>query len=111
MYLFWGLMGVAILLTFWALTSLIGFFRRTYEKEIHKYLKKNTSCSPGEIEADFTTAHPVGKDIWIGRKWTIYMSGAKARILRNQDLVWGYYFEQTGRGYVSQMKLFTVKRV
>ena len=109
-YLFWGLMGVAILLTFWALTSLIGFFRRTYEKEIHKYLKKNTSCSPGEIEADFTTAHPVGKDIWIGRKWTIYMSGAKARILRNQDLVWGYYFEQTGRGYVSQMKLFTVKK-
>lgn len=109
-WLFWVLMAGCLLLFFWFVSSVIGCFRKTYEKEIHKYLKNHTSCSLGEIEADFTTAHPIGKDVWVGKKWTIYMDGAKAQILQNQDLVWGYYFKRTGKNSVSQMQLYTAEK-
>lgn len=109
-YLFWVLMAGCVLCLLWFVTSFIGCFRKTYEKEIHKYLKKNTACSLGEIEADFTTAHPVGKDVWVGKKWTIYMSGTVAKIVQNQDLVWGYYFKRTGKNAVSQMQLYTADK-
>lgn len=104
--LFWALMAGCVLFIFWFVFSIIGCFRKSYENEIHKYLKTNTSRSLGEIEADFTTAHPIGKDVWVGKKWTIYMSGTKAQIVQNQDIVWGYYFKRTGKNAVSQMQLY-----
>lgn len=64
----------------------------------------------GEIEGDFTTAYPIGKDVWVGRKWTIYMSGTAAKIVQNHDLVWGYYFRRTGKNAVSQMRLYTADK-
>ncbi len=109
-YLFWALMAGVVLLLFWFIGSLIGCFRKTYEKDIHKYLQKNTNYSIGEIEADFTGAHTIGKELWIGRKWTVYMCGVKAQIVKNQDLVWGYYFRRTGKNYVSQMQLYTADK-
>lgn len=109
-YLFWALMAGCVLLLIWFVASVIGCFRKTYEKEIHKYLRKNTACSLGEIEGDFATAHPIGKDVWVGRKWTIYMSGAAAMIVQNHDLVWGYYFKRTGKNSVSQMQLYTADK-
>ncbi len=109
-YLFWILMAGVVLLLLWFITSIIGCFRKSYEKDIHKYLQKNTNCSLGEIEADFTTAHPIGKDVWVGKKWTVYMEGPKAKILKNQDLVWGYYFRRTGKNSVSQMQLYTAEK-
>lgn len=109
-YLFWALMAGCVLLIGWFAASVIGCFRKTYEKEIHKYLQKNTAYSIGEIEGDFTTAHPIGKDVWVGKKWTVYMSGASAKIVQNHDLVWGYYFRRTGKNSVSQMQLYTSEK-
>lgn len=109
-WLFWLLMAGVVLLLLWFITSVIGCFRKSYEKEIHKYLQKNTNYSLGEIEADFTAAHPIGKDVWVGKIWTVYMEGAKAKILKNQDLVWGYYFRRTGKNAVSQMQLYTAEK-
>lgn len=108
--LFWALMAGCVLLIFWFIASVIGCFRKTYEKEIHKYLQKNTAFSIGEIEGDFTTAHPIGKDVWVGKKWTVYMSGPSAKIVQNHDLVWGYYFKRTGKNSVSQMQLYTADK-
>ncbi len=109
-WLFWVLMAGVVLLLIWFVASVIGCFQKTYEKEIHKYLQKNTAYSIGEIEGDFTTAHRIGKDVWVGRKWTIYMSGAAAKIIQNHDLVWGYYFRRTGKNSVSQMQLYTADK-
>lgn len=109
-WLFWILMAGVVLLLIWFIASVMGCFRKTYEKEIHKYLQKNTAYSIGEIEGDFTTAHRIGKDVWVGRKWTIYMSGTTAQIVQNHDLVWGYYFRRTGKNSVSQMQLYTADK-
>lgn len=109
-YLFWALMAGCVLLIFWFVASVIGCFRKTYEKEIHKYLQKNPAYSLGEVEGDFTTAHQIGKDVWIGRKWTIYMSGTSAQIVQNHDLAWGYYFKRSGKNSVSQMQLYTADK-
>lgn len=38
------------------------------------------------------------------------MQGNKAKILANQNLIWGYYFRRTGRNSVSEMRLFTKER-
>ena len=63
-----------------------------------------------EIEEDFNCAHLISSDVWIGKKWTIYMQGNKAYILTNSDLIWGYYYSRTGRYNVSEMRLFTKDR-
>ena len=40
----------------------------------------------------------------------MYRQGAKAYILQNRDLIWGYYFRRTGRNSVSEMRLYTIDK-
>ena len=69
-----------------------------------------SSVSMAAIEQDFHQARLIGSEVWVGKRWTIYMQGNKARILANKDLVWGYYFRRTGRNSVSEMRLFTKEK-
>lgn len=108
--LFWVLMAVAAGCLLFALASIAGMFGNGYLKEINHYLQKDTSASMSAIEADFNQARPVGKHAWIGKQWTIFMAGSKAKILANKDLVWGYYFRRTGRNSVSEMRLYTIDK-
>ncbi len=105
--LFWVLMAVAAFLLLFAILSGIGLFSNAYMKNIQQYLQKDSSVSLSAIEEDFKQAHPIDKTIWLGKKWTVYMVGNKAQIIVNKDLVWGYYFQRTGRNSVSEMRLFT----
>lgn len=105
--LFWVLMAVAAFLLLFAVLSGIGLFSNAYMKNIQQYLQKDSSVSLSAIEEDFKQAHPIDKTVWVGKKWTIYMTGNKAQITVNKDLVWGYYFQRTGRNSVSEMRLFT----
>ncbi len=105
--LFWVLMASAAGLLVFAAASGVGFFSDGYMKSIQKYLQKDSSVSIAAIEEDFSQAHLVEKKVWVGKKWTVYMEGNAARILSNKDLVWGYYYQRTGRHSVSEMRLFT----
>ena len=105
--LFWVLTAVTVGAFLFFLLSVAGIFNNSYIKNINKYLQTDTSASMASIEQDFGTAHTIGKDLWIGRKWTIYMSGSSAYILSNKDLIWGYYYQRTGRNSVSEMRLFS----
>lgn len=105
--LFWVLTAVSAGLLLFALLSVLGLFSSAYMKNLQQYLQKNPTVSMQEIEEDFNQAHLISSDVWIGKKWTIYMQGNKACILTNSDLVWGYYYSRTGRYNVSEMRLFT----
>lgn len=105
--LFWVLMAAAALLIVFAILSAVGLFSDSYSKAIQQYLQKDSSVSMATIEEDFNQAQLIGSDVWVGKRWTIYMHGNKAKILANKDLVWGYYFRRTGRNSVSEMRLFT----
>ncbi len=105
--LFWVLMAAAAFLLLFAVLSGIGFFSNAYMKNIQQYLQKDSSVSLSSIEEDFKQAHLIDKTVWLGKKWTVYMTGNKAQIAVNKDLVWGYYFQRTGRNSVSEMRLFT----
>lgn len=105
--LFWVLMAGAALLILFMIFSIMGLFSDSYAKPIQQYLQKDSSVSIAAIEEDFNQAHLIGSQVWIGKKWTIYMEGNKAKILANKNLVWGYYFRRTGRNSVSEMRLFT----
>lgn len=104
--LFWVLMAAAAFLVVFAVLSAIGLFSNSYMKNIQNYLQKDGSVSLSEIEQDFSQAHPISTHVWLGRKWTVYMSGNKAKILANKDLIWGYYYYRSGRSSVSEMRLF-----
>ncbi len=108
--LFWVLMAVTAGCALFGLLSIIGMFGNGYIKEIQKYLQKDNSTSMSAIEADFGQARTIGKNVWVGRQWTIYMNGNKAMILANKDLIWGYYYRRTGRNSVSEMRLYTKER-
>ena len=105
--LFWVLTGASAILLLFAILSAVGLFSSAYMKSLQQYLQKNPTVSMQEIEEDFNCAHLISSDVWIGKKWTIYMQGNKAYILTNSDLIWGYYYSRTGRYSVSEMRLFT----
>lgn len=108
--LFWVLMAVAAFFILFGLLSIIGLFSSAYMKNIQSYLRKDNSASMASIEEDFNQARLIGKTVWVGKKWTIYMTGNKASILANKDLVWGYYYCRTGRYSVSEMRLYSKDR-
>lgn len=105
--LFWVLQVGALVLFIIGIYNIIGFFGNQYASQIHKYLRDNSTISLADIEADFETAHPIGKDTWVGRRWTVYIRGSKASIVTNRNLIWAYYFRRTGRNSVSEMRLYT----
>ncbi len=105
--LFWVMMAGAVLLIVFAVLSAVGLFNDSYSRSIQQDLQRDSSVSMATIEEDFNQARLIGSDVWVGKRWTIYMQGNKAKILANKDLVWGYYFRRTGRNSVSEMRLFT----
>lgn len=109
-FAFWAMMAVAFISLIVFIMSIVGVIGNGYLGNINKYLQRNTSASMAAIEADFASAHLIGKDTWVGRDWTIYRRGTKAYILQNSDLIWGYYFRRTGRNSVSEMRLYTVNK-
>ena len=108
--LFWVMMAGAVGLAVFAALSVAGLFSDSYSKSIQQYLQRDSSVSMAAIEQDFHQARLIGSEVWVGKRWTIYMQGNKARILANKDLVWGYYFRRTGRNSVSEMRLFTKEK-
>ncbi len=108
--LFWAVNAGAVALLLFAILSLLGLFSNAYIKNIHQYLQKDNTTSMAAIEADFNQARVIAKNVWVGQKWTIYMDGAKAKILANKDLIWGYYYSRTGRNSVSEMRLYTTAK-
>lgn len=110
MVFFWVCMAAAFLLLIYFIVNVVGIFSNRYAGKINTYLHNNPSVSLAAIEADFAQAHPIGKNAWVGRKWTVYVEGPKANILANRDLVWGYYFKQTGKYSVSQLRVFNMAK-
>lgn len=108
--LFWVMMAGAVGLLAFAALSAVGLFSDSYSRPIQQYLQKEGSVSMAAIEEDFHQARLIGSGVWVGKRWTIYIQGSKAKILANKDLVWGYYFRRTGRNSVSEMRLFTKER-
>ena len=109
-FVFWAMMVVALICLIVLIMSIIGITGNGYLGNINKYLQRNTMVSMSNIEADFASAHLIGKDTWVGKDWTIYRRGTKAYILQNSDLIWGYYFRRTGRNSVSEMRLYTIDK-
>jgi len=105
---FWVLMVVCLGSLIFGIYNLVCCFGSQYAKSINNYLQKNAAISISAIDADFARAHVIGKNTWIGKRWTVYIRGPKAQILTNKDLIWGYYYRRTGRYSVSEMRLYMV---
>lgn len=108
--LFWILMVGVLVLLIAAVLCIIKMAGGAYAKHINKFIHDNNTLSLATIEADFSQAHLVGNNVWVGKKWTVYVEGSKAKIVDNKELVWGYYYKQTGRYHVSQLRLFTAAK-
>jgi hypothetical protein len=85
---------------------IVNFIRGKYTKEFDKYLQNNQTVSLSAIEADFEAAKQFGKEIWIGKNWTIFISGVHGHIHDNKDVIWAYYYQRTGKYSVSEVKLY-----
>ncbi|WP_313133319.1 DUF6709 family protein [Anaerocolumna sp.] len=85
---------------------IVNFIRRKYTKHFDKYLQNNQTVSLSAIEADFEAAKQFGKEIWIGKNWTIFISGVRGHIHDNRDIIWAYYYQRTGKYSVSEVKLY-----
>lgn len=105
--LFWVLMIIAFGFFVYAIVCVAGIYNLAYMNPIQQYLRENSSVSLSDIETDFNEAHLVESHVWIGKIWTIFMAGNKAKILVNRDLTWGYHYCGNGLNSVSQMRLYT----
>lgn len=109
-------LGIASIgLALFAIYSLIRAFNGSYQKNILKYIESNPSISFRELETDFSKATPVGKNVWVGSRWTFYLDGAAAQLIDNKDTVWAYRNEHTviGKGSYSRsisIRLFDINK-
>ena len=106
-YVFIAAMIIAFL---YALFTIINFLRGNYKKHIEKYLEQNPTISIQRMESDFAASEKVGKDVWVGREWTIFMYRTYASLITNKDLIWAYYFQRTGKYAQSKVKTFNTKK-
>lgn len=107
---FWVCMIVALAALIFLIYTLIGMCTASYKKRVTKFLQENTSLSMGTIDTDFASARKIGKKLWIGKRFTIWVDGYNIQIVDNANLVWGYYYRRTGRNSVSQMRLYDTLR-
>ena len=91
----------------WGILQAIKLFSNGTEKALEAFISKNPGTSMSHIEADFTAAHKVGNEkVWVGKNWTIYLTGPKVHIFANKNAVWAYYYRRTGRNSVSELRVF-----
>ena len=90
-------MAAALLLLIYFIVNVVGIFSNRYAGKINTYLHNNPSVSLAAIEADFAQAHPIGKNAWVGRKWTVYVEGPKANIPANRGSGMGLLFQADGK--------------
>lgn len=103
---FYILTAIGIIAVLYLIYTIISFLSDKYKKNFDQFLSKNPSVSLHSIEADFSTAKQFGKDVWIGKQWTVFISGIHANILTNKDLVWAYYYYTRGKHAESLVRLF-----
>ncbi len=102
-------MLVALVALVFIVIEIVKIFSNGCAKSIDKFIQKHSGLSVNQIESDFAAAHKIGKEkVWIGKKWTIYVTGTKVHIFSNKDAVWAYYYRRTGRNSVSQMRVFVI---
>ena len=92
----WIVTGVAAIALLYFFYNIAKAKSNGYMKFLNQYLAVNSNISLASIEADFNAAENVG-NIWIGKRWTIFMEGIYIRILNNDNLVWAYYYQRTGK--------------
>ncbi len=91
--IFSAVLAAAMLL--FAVYTLARAFTGSYQKSITNYLDINPAVSLKTLESDFAGAALVGKEIWVGNRWMIYLDGATAKIADNKETVWAYFREHT----------------
>ncbi|MBE5960394.1 MAG: hypothetical protein E7256_03245 [Lachnospiraceae bacterium] len=92
----------------YAIYLAIRFLSGSYDKNLKKFVAANPRISMEQIEADFGSAEQVSKNVWVGRRFTLYTSGIYACILDNRKLVWAYYYKRTGKRAESMVRTFDI---
>lgn len=92
---------VSVLLLLYIIYSLIRAFTGSYQRNINKYLKENSSFHIEHLDADFSQGISFGSSIIIGRQWTFYLDGAKSFVVENKEIAWAYHRvnKRYGKGY------------
>lgn len=106
----WGLTGVAAIALLFFIFNIMKANSNGYMKYLNKYLAANSNLSLATIEADFNQAEQVGKNIWVGSRWTIYMDGIYVKLIENSQLVWAYYYQRTGRHPESKIITYDINK-
>jgi hypothetical protein len=87
--------AISILVISGGIWGVIKAIAGKYQKDIYKLIENSDEVTLKDIEDDFTKAKTIGKEIWLGDKWTIFLHGATTEIVANEDIVWAYYKEYT----------------
>lgn len=76
------------------------------KSKLNKFLSTHQDITEEQIDADMISAAKIGKNVWAGKKYTVYIQGIYLNIIENKNLVWAYYYRRTGRNAVSQVRTY-----
>lgn len=103
-------MGIALLALIFVIVEIVKLCGNGFSKPIRNYLQEHPELDISAIEMDFSMGQQIGKTkVWVGKRWTVYVAGTKARLWDNQEIVWAYYYRQRGRSGVSQLRAFPLE--
>ncbi len=97
-------LGIAALLV-----CLYKGFSNHHLKALRQYLATHPQVHAQDLKADFSTATPVEKGLWIGDKWTFYLKGCHAHLLANADLIWCYRYSNPYDAKPADNRTLTLK--
>lgn len=102
-------MVVALIALIYIIIQVVKLCGKGYAKAIDEFIAKHPGTNISYIESDFAAARRIGKEkVWIGRNWTIYVTGTKVHIFANGEAIWAYYYRRTGKNAVSQMQVYVL---
>lgn len=94
-----GAFVIFILLLLYTLYTLMKGLSGININPIKKYIKEHEdSLNPEKLEADYQNGKSID-NVKVGEIWTFFFNGAKAQVVKNEDLIWIYREERTHRFY------------
>lgn len=88
----------------WLTIVIINLATGSSYKKVKKFIAKN-GLNEEEVSNDFASASRID-NVYVGTKYTYFVTGTKWELCKNEDLVWAYYYRRTGKYAVSRINAY-----
>lgn len=108
--LIWVIYGLCVIFLIVVLVAVKQLTGAAGGKALQKFLDTHPGIYEESISGDMASAAQIGKNMYVGTRFTVWKTGANINVIENAKLVWGFYYRQTGKNAVSQLRVYDLEK-